>query len=56
MNGNRIGKKAAGRGEVAACIKCGQPAPDGKLCTFHRHLLNMFRKEIPEQDPRRFRF
>ena len=38
------------------CIKCGHPAPDGKLCTFHRQLLNTFRREVPEQDPRRFRF
>lgn len=25
------------------CQKCGQPAPDGKLCPFHRNLLNSIR-------------
>ncbi len=55
VNGNRLGKANGGRGETAVCIKCGHPAPDGKLCTFHRMLLNTFRKEMPEQDPRRFR-
>lgn len=44
------------QGEAAVCIKCGHPAPDGKLCAFHRILLNTFRKEMPDQDPRRFRF
>ena len=53
-NGNVLRK--AGKGEGAVCIKCGHPAPDGKLCVFHRQLLNTFRKEIPDQDPRRFRF
>jgi hypothetical protein len=28
---------------AAVCQKCGQPAPDGKLCTFHRNLLNSLR-------------
>ena len=54
VNGNRI--TGGRKGEPAACIKCGHPAPDGKLCAFHRQLLNTFRKEMPEQDPRRFRF
>ncbi len=56
VNGNRLGKANGDRGEAAFCIKCGHPAPDGKLCSFHRLLLNTFRKEMPEQDPRRFRF
>ncbi len=56
VNGNRLGKSNGGRGETAVCIKCGHPAPDGKLCAFHRLLLNTLRKEMPEQDPRRFRF
>ncbi len=25
------------------CQKCGHPAPDGKLCQFHRNLLNSLR-------------
>lgn len=54
VNGNRI--RNGNQGEAAVCIKCGHPAPDGKLCAFHRILLNTFRKEVPEQDPRRFRF
>ena len=43
-------------GETGVCIKCGHPAADGKLCSFHRSLLNTFRKENPEQDPRRNKF
>jgi len=30
----------------ALCQKCGQPAPDGKLCTFHRNLLNTIRNDF----------
>jgi len=30
----------------AVCQKCGQPAPDGKLCTFHRNLLNTIRNDF----------
>lgn len=56
MNGNRLSRHNGNRGETAVCIKCGHPAPDGKLCPFHRMLLNTFRKEVPEQDPRRFQF
>ncbi len=54
VNGNVLRK--AGKNRGAVCIKCGHPAPDGKLCVFHRQLLNTFRKEVPDQDPRRFRF
>jgi len=28
---------------AAVCQKCGQPASDGKLCSFHRNLLNALR-------------
>ncbi|MXY68435.1 MAG: hypothetical protein F4Y47_07735 [Acidobacteriia bacterium] len=55
-NGNRLSKNGGNRGETALCIKCGHPATDGKLCAFHRMLLNTFRKEVPEQDPRRLHF
>lgn len=55
VNGNRL-RRPGSKGEPAMCIKCGHPAPDGKLCTFHRQLLKTFRKEVPDQDPRRFRF
>jgi hypothetical protein len=30
----------------SVCQKCGQPAPDGKLCTFHRNLLNTIRNDF----------
>lgn len=52
-NGNQANGNS---GEMGVCIKCGHPAPDGKLCSFHRSLLNTFRKENPEQDPRRNKF
>lgn len=56
-NGNVNGNRANGAsGEMGVCLKCGHPAPDGKLCGFHRSLLNTFRKENPEQDPRRNKF
>ena len=55
VNGNTLRNASGDLGEMGVCIKCGHPAPDGKLCSFHRLLLNTFRKEIPEQDPRRFR-
>ena len=55
VNGNTFRNASGNHGETSICIKCGHPAPDGKLCSFHRLLLNTFRKEIPEQDPRRFR-
>ena len=53
VNGNRANGNS---GEMGVCLKCGHPAPDGKLCSFHRSLLNTFRKENPEQDPRRNKF
>jgi len=28
---------------MGVCQKCGQPARDGKLCDFHRNLLNAVR-------------
>jgi len=37
-------------------MRCGHPAVDGKLCAFHKILLNAFRRELPEQDPRRLRY
>jgi hypothetical protein len=37
------------------CQKCGQPAPDGKLCSFHRALLNSIRND-PPRDRQRPRF
>lgn len=43
-NGNRLAQGQQPQPQAAAvCQKCGQPAPDGKLCTFHRNLLNALR-------------
>ncbi len=56
VNGNRSANGNARRGEPALCMRCGHPAVDGKLCAFHKTLLNSFRRELPEQDPRRLRY
>lgn len=53
VNGNRL--RNGNQGEAALCIRCGHPAVDGRLCAFHRSLLNTFRREVPDQDPRRLR-
>ncbi len=55
-NGNRSLHGNRGRGEKPLCMRCGHPAVDGKLCAFHKILLNAFRRELPEQDPRRLRY
>ncbi len=31
---------------AGVCQKCGHPARDGKLCDFHRNLLNSIRNEF----------
>ena len=43
--------QAAGPG---VCIKCGHPAPDGKLCNFHRSLLNSLRNDFGKKGGRNF--
>ena len=30
---------------MGVCHRCGQPAPDGKLCGFHRNLMNALRDD-----------
>ncbi len=37
---------AQGSASPGVCIKCGHPAPDGKLCNFHRSLLNSIRNDF----------
>lgn len=37
--------------ESGVCIKCGHPAPDGKLCSFHRSLLNSIRNDFGDRRP-----
>jgi hypothetical protein len=38
-----LGQQQPRNGATGLCQKCGQPAPDGKLCLFHRNLLNSLR-------------
>ena len=42
---SRNGRQNLGMAGASAgvCQKCGHPAPDGKLCQFHRNLLNSMR-------------
>jgi len=42
-NNARYAQSSASPG---VCIKCGHPAPDGKLCNFHRSLLNSIRNDF----------
>lgn len=42
-NNARYAQQVASPG---VCIKCGHPAPDGKLCNFHRSLLNSIRNDF----------
>lgn len=41
-NGNTLQGAAA----PGVCVKCGHPASDGKLCNFHRSLLNSIRNDF----------
>lgn len=55
-NGNRAeadGNRARSgqSAEPGVCIKCGHPAPDGKLCSFHRSLLNSIRNDFGDRKP-----
>lgn len=44
-NGN-VARSAQDAASPGVCIKCGHPAPDGKLCNFHRSLLNSIRNDF----------
>ncbi len=52
-NGNRARNPQTGPGAAAGvCIRCGHPAPDGKLCNFHRSLMNSIRNDVGQKLPR----
>ena len=50
QNGNRAMNSGNGgsqpTGGVGVCVRCGHPAPDGKMCTFHKSLLNSIRNDF----------
>lgn len=53
VNGNRARGPQGGQGSAAGvCIRCGHPAPDGKLCNFHRSLLNSIRNDFGKKSMR----
>ena len=41
-----VARSAQDAASPGVCIKCGHPAPDGKLCNFHRSLLNSIRNDF----------
>jgi hypothetical protein len=45
--GNSGNSQANGQnsGAPGVCVRCGHPAPDGKLCNFHKSLLNSIRND-----------
>jgi len=45
-SGDSWQRMLAAHSTASVCQKCGQPAPDGKLCTFHRNLLNTIRNDF----------
>ncbi|MBG99949.1 MAG: hypothetical protein CMN58_06350 [Solibacterales bacterium] len=45
-NGRNGRSSYQGSSTSGVCQKCGQPARDGKLCDFHRNLLNSIRNEF----------
>jgi hypothetical protein len=49
VNGNRAGQDEG----PGVCVRCGHPAPDGKLCNFHRSLLNSIRNDFGYKRPTR---
>lgn len=49
VDGNRA--RSGQSAEPGVCIKCGHPAPDGKLCSFHRSLLNSIRNDFGDRRP-----
>ena len=52
VNGNSIdAQPSQGPG---VCVKCGFPAPDGKLCNFHRSLLNALRNDFGKKGSRNY--
>jgi len=52
LNGNNARNPMTTTGTPGVCVKCGHPAPDGKLCTFHRSLLNSIRNDFSKKTGR----
>jgi hypothetical protein len=52
-NGNR-GSQPQPPPTAGVCQKCGHPAPDGKLCNFHRSLLNSIRNDFGKKSGRNY--
>ena len=51
---NVNGNSAEGQPTEGVCVKCGFPAPDGKLCNFHRSLLNALRNDFGKKGSRNY--
>jgi len=52
-NGNRSSQPQPPP-SAGVCQKCGHPAPDGKLCNFHRSLLNSIRNDFGKKSGRNY--
>ena len=53
-NGNMRGSQPQPPANAGVCQKCGHPAPDGKLCNFHRSLLNSIRNDFGKKSGRNY--
>lgn len=53
-NGNVRGSQPQPPANAGVCQKCGHPAPDGKLCNFHRSLLNSIRNDFGKKSGRNY--
>ncbi|MCB1020287.1 MAG: hypothetical protein KDC27_10180 [Acidobacteria bacterium] len=53
-NGNVRSSQPQPPANGGVCQKCGHPAPDGKLCNFHRSLLNSIRNDFGKKSGRNY--
>jgi hypothetical protein len=53
-NGNVRSSQPQPPASAGVCQKCGHPAPDGKLCNFHRSLLNSIRNDFGKKSGRNY--
>ena len=53
-NGNVRSSQPQPPANAGVCQKCGHPAPDGKLCNFHRSLLNSIRNDFGKKSGRNY--
>lgn len=53
-NGNVRNSQPQPPANAGVCQKCGHPAPDGKLCNFHRSLLNSIRNDFGKKSGRNY--